>query len=390
MPTISESFGQQPSNPVTGSGGIHDALVAGVDVLGQREQVSFIPYIRTVLPLDGQVFWLNANLLTAVQLAAHGLPSAAPVNVTGSLHYSTTAVQVADETIAVKSVDFTSEVEVEAFGALDNDTMYIGTWETPLGPFQFTFSRRNPFYVQAGIHHYVGDAIYPAFVAQLIDSVDQFDQRQVVSNSLPLWLAMIQSPYIFSDLSPPISVLYPAFLVPDNLIPAYGVIDIVPSSTRALQAFAWRDRNSSRWQLTAERVRLTTYGLRNDEVMDLLDYTFDYCRNVGTFGLMSTPIVRDEQRPQIELAALAQKKTIEFEISYSQYSARNIARQFIKNTVVSVTGSDQVLLLPSDPLFPILSPINSSPGQPGLPSSVVLTTETGVVLTTETGVILTS
>jgi hypothetical protein len=299
---------------------------------------------------------MRASLLSPTQRAAHGLSSAEPISVTGSLHYSSQAVQAPDETIVVKSVDFTSEVEIEAFGALDNDTMYVGEWNTPLGPFQFTFSRRNPFYVQAGISHYVGDAVYPAFAAQLIDDLSGFDQRRVVSNSLPLWMAMVQSPPVFSTLSPPLSVLYPAFLVPDNLIPAYGVVEVITNSTRPLQAFAYRDRNSSRWHLVAERVRITTYGLRNDEITDLLDYTTDYSTNTGLFGFMNSPVIRDDHRPQVELAALAQKKTLEFEISYLQHHARAISRQLIQNAIMTPIISDEPII-PNPPLI-IQPPVN--------------------------------
>src|SRR5271166_3370646 len=216
MATIQESL---PTRP------IHDALVAGVDTLSQDQTVSFTPYVRTVLPLDGYVFWLNANLLSAAQLAQHGLSSADPVVVAGSLHYASVGTQLEDETIVVRSVDFTAETQITAFAEIAPDVLYVGFWDTPLGGFNFTFSRRNSFYIQASIYHYVGDAIYPAFEAQLIDDLSAFDQSQVVSNSLPIWLSM------FTNIPYPLDVtvslpIYPAFLVPDNLVPAYVAVEV--------------------------------------------------------------------------------------------------------------------------------------------------------------------
>src|SRR6266550_1120324 len=216
MTTVQESL---PTRP------IHDALVAGVDTLGQNETVSFVPYIRTILPLDGFAFWLNANLLSAEKLAQHGLSSADPVVVDGSLHYASVGSQVADETLVVRSVDFTAETQITAFAEIAPDVLYVGEWTTPLGKFNFTFGQRSSFYYQANLYHYVGDAIYPAFEAQLIDDLSTFDQSQVVSNSLPIWLAMfVHIPFVsLVTISVPV---YPAFLVPTNLLPAYVAVEI--------------------------------------------------------------------------------------------------------------------------------------------------------------------
>jgi len=127
--------------------------------------------------------------------------------------------------------------------------------------------------------------------------------------------------------------VYPAFLVPTNLLPAYVAVEVQPNSTRALQAVPTRGRTSGHLQLTAERVRMTAYGLRNDAIMDLMDYVLDYSMNTGNVGLMNAPIVRDEHRAQVELAVLAQKKTIEWEVSYFQHRSRSIARQLIMSAI---------------------------------------------------------
>ena len=346
MASVTDVFGEPVSTP------IHDALAAGVDVLGQDQTVEFVPYVRTVLPLDGFVFWLNAALLTPIQLSQHGLQTADPVSVSGSLHYSSAAQQVEDETIVVRRVDFTAEQQIDAFGAISQDVMYVANWTTDLGSFKFTFSQRGAYYTAGGprgtnIHHYVGDAIYPVFEGQLIDSVDQFDQRQIVSNSMPLWLSLKDTIPFGLPVNAAVN-LYPAFLVPPNLRPSYGTVDIVPSSTRALAAQAWRDGSNSRWQLAAETVRVTFYGLRNDEVMDWIDYVVELAANRGDFGVTNMPVPRDERRSQFELAAIAQKKVVDFEITYYQTRMRDIARQMILDATLTLVPADLVLPIPCE------------------------------------------
>lgn len=340
MATLSDAL-HPPAMP------LHDALAAGLDILSQNQTVTFRPYVRAVMPLDSYVFWINCQLLTPQQLAQHGLANANPVIIQGSLHYATQGSMVEDETIVVRSVDFTAESPIAAFGTLTRDVMYVAEWTTALGTFHFTFSRRNAFYVQAGIHHYVGDAVYPAFVAMLIDDVSQFDQRQIVSNSLPLWLTAFQSVPFPSLVTTPLAV-YPAFLVPENLTPAYGVIDI--RTDRTLQASPNRDSSSSHFQLCVDHVRLVMYGLYNDDVMNLMDYIIDYSVNTGQFGFMSSGPIRDEPRTQVELAALAMKKSWELDVSYYQSSMRDIARQYISSSIPAFSPQD-IALVPVPPLI---------------------------------------
>lgn len=337
MPSVSEILAD-PSDGLP----IHDALSAGVDVLSGSQEVSFIPYVRVVLPLDGFVFWMNASLLTPAELAQHNLESAGPITVTGSLHYATIGTQVEDETIGIRRVDFTAEQPVKAFAEATSTVIYVGTWETYLGSFKFTFSQSSSFYEQASIYHYVGDAVYPVFERQLIESLADFDKRQIVSNSLPIWLSLINA-VPFPSLVNQRLDLYPAFLVPANLVPPYAAIEIPPASTRALQMAPRYSRSLSRSQLVFERVNLTIYGLRNDEVMDFLDYVVTYSDNTDIFGITNTPVVQDDHRTQIELGALAQKKRIEFEINYYQSRVRDIARQVIADAGIVMIPSDSTV-----------------------------------------------
>jgi len=337
--TVAEIFDQPYS------GVVHDALVAGVDVLAGPQEVVFTPYIRTVLPIDGFVFWLNAALATPAARATAGLSDTAPVTVQGSLHYASTGSQVEDETIVVRRVDFTSETQITAFAEIAPKVLWVGEWQTVMGSFKFTFSARGSYYQQANIHHYVGDAVYPVFEAQLIDDAGQLDQDAVVSNSLPIWLAMMQGVPFPTNFTVELD-LFPSFLVPDNLTPPYGVVHIRPESTAALQSFPWRDRSESHWQLVTERVMVTLYGLRSDAALDFQDYAVHYSALTGNFGIMNMPVVRDDHRTQVELAALAMKKTIEFHISYYQTRARTIARQVLKAAIPTFYLSDKALVPP--------------------------------------------
>lgn len=348
MAFASEYVGPNP--PITSP--IHDALEAGVEVLSGQQTVPFTPYVRTILPLDGFTFWLNANLLSAVQLGQHGLASADPVVITGSLHYASQAVQKADETIVVRRVDFTAEEGLAFLAAAAPTVLYVGRWQTELGPFAFAFSRRSSFYQEAGQWHLIGDAVYPAFEAQLIDGIDNFSQRQVVSNSLPIWLSLPTLVPFPSPLPAPRFPIYPAFLVSDNLVPPYAAVNIPEDGTRALQPTPLYDANYNRWQLAADRVRVTLYGLRNDEATGFFDYV-EWIFEVGTaMGLMNAPVIRDGQRTQPELTALAMQKLIDYEVSYYQFTAREIARQLITSVVPAYAFSSDPFPNRSIPVVP--------------------------------------
>lgn len=316
------------------------ALKSGVQAISRGQTMSFQAYVRTVLPVDGYVFWINASLLSASQLAAAGLTSAAPVSVIGSLHFVTDGTMHEDENIAVHKMIFTATEEIAALAEIAPTVLYLATWTSPQGhSFPFSFSRRDSFYQQSGLNHYIGDAVYPAFRAQLIDTLNGFDQRPVVSNSLPAWLALSNAqalplPTLPINISIP---LYPSFAVPDNLAPPYGVVHIVPEGTRALQPVPYRAANGSRWQLCADRVRVTLYGLRSDDALTFADMVLDYSLTTGTFGIMNGPAVRDEKRTQQELAAIAMKKTVEFEVSYYQSAMRQIALLTIQSAIPSFT-----------------------------------------------------
>lgn len=316
------------------------ALLAGVDVVSDFQAVTFVKYLRVVLPLDGYVFWvradqlsvgatLNAMMLNQRPLDAGPIPPvpADVLRVKGDLHYSTTNTQDEATSFSKNRMVFTTGEEVIDLNAVGSNVKYIAE----VDGLRYTFSSRGFFQTEnARLYHYVGDAVYADLASQLIERGTDLDvQNVVVSNSLPIWLAMnnYQNPdwEAFGNQIP----LYPSFLVPDNLRPPYGSVHIQPDSTVGLASAPYLDRTYSHSQLTKEKVRVTLYGQRNLRAQDFVDFVMEQSLNYDAFGIMNVPILRDEKRTQVEIDAIAMKKTVEFEINYHQIAVRNIARQLI-------------------------------------------------------------
>lgn len=329
------------------------ALAGGVETLSVQGEVTFSKYIRLVLPLDGYVFWvksdlvsqtamLNMSQLNATELNEAQIISAntAPtITVKGSFHYSTQQNQDEAENEAVNTVIFSALQPIQLFNDVQQNVLWIaeygGDIENFDGPITFAFSSRGRYYEQADLFHYAGTAVLPAFKAQLISSVDQLAGRAlIVSNSLPVWLRLsYYTPPYDNGISCSLPI-YPSFLIPDNLPPPYVAVHIPPEATEALQSAPLFGPVLDQWSLTKDRVRLTMYGLDNEASLSflaaILQYSFDY----NTIGIMHMPgAVRDEKRVAPELGVLAQKKTIEFEVSYQQSVIRNVARQMIKTVI---------------------------------------------------------
>jgi hypothetical protein len=301
-------------------GPISVTLLDGLQAVSQNETIPFTQYQRYVLPLDGYVFWLRVST----------------TEIRGSLHISADRQQNEDETAAVTRVVFTTGTPVQAFQAIDPNQIWVG--ET--AGIRFAFSRSGPKYRAADLFHYAGTAVLPALESQLVDVGAQLSPDSVVvSNSLPAWLRLKDYSPIWLNAPNPGLMLYPSFAVPDNLRPPYGVVHILPSETRALQAFpALGHDTTSQWQLAADRVRVTLYGLTNDDALDFLNLVLQFSEDTNDVGMMAPPIIRDEKRIQPELGILAMKKTIEWEVSYFQGRVRNIARALIASASASVNS----------------------------------------------------
>lgn len=345
MPSVAESAAS--ASPLAA------ALAAGVDWLSQQQEVDFTLYARVVLPVDGFVFWVRADLVSPsalpnVMAANSAEPNASrharagfppkTLRAKGSIHYSIDTEMGEDGTYGHNRVIFTSETQVNDLDAIAPEFMYIGDFRGV----RFGFSAQKYFYVQAGLWHYFGDAIYPAMRTQVVDDPRAFDRSQVVSNSLPAWLSFARAaPSFWLPPRTPFP-LFPSFAVPDNLSPPYGTVHVDPGATRGLQASPSIDRRSTHSQLAFDRVRITTYGVRNEGVMDFVDAVNSWSTDYGVVGIMNVPIPRDEKRLQNEMSVLAIKKTIEYEVSYYQTRMNDVARQLIESALVAFSVSDRI------------------------------------------------
>jgi len=286
------------------------ALKQGLEQLDLNQEVKFQVYSRVVLPIDGYVFWSPLNT----------------VCFKGSLHFSQEIQQSQDETVGYATVTFTSENEIAEFSAAPTDTIYVAWHEG----FRFAFTGQQGFYKQADVWHYVGNSVYPALTSQLLDRPGAIDPKQAVtSNSLALWLALNSYRSIYYDGFSNKVVLYPSYLVSPNMVPPYGVVHIGPEDTRALQAVPYLDRNRNHYQLAADRVRITLYGLQNNAALDFMDCVNQYSVDTGNFGVMSMEIMKDGKRTEPSLEALAMQKFLDYEVSYNQARVAAVSRQLI-------------------------------------------------------------
>jgi len=296
MPNVNEA--QSAGTPLNAS------LEAGIDVLSLSQEIVFTQYQREVLPLDGFIFWLRTSTTKTIQ---------------GSLHYSINSEQREDESIALRSVIFTAREQVDDLAAIAPNVLWIAQVDEDY----YAFSQQGNFYEQAGIYHYQGFAVWPAMRSQLIDNINDLNPGEaVVSNSLPFWLTL-------NAIMP----VYPSFLIPQDIRPPYAAVHIDPATTRAIQAAPLLNYQLSHFQLARETVKITMYGVRNNEALDYLDYVCQYSLSSDAFGIMNMPVVRDEKRTQSETTTIAQKKSIEFDINYYQTRLNDETRQFILKTI---------------------------------------------------------
>ena len=289
------------------------ALETGVDVISQNAEITFKTYSRTVLPVDGYIFWTPVSSVT----------------VAGSLHFSQDIEQNEDETVGLAHVVFTTTAQVTDFTDAPPNTLFVAT----VDGFRFAFAQQNGRYDQAGLWHYSGRSIYPALATQLLDTPGAIDPtRAVTSNSLALWIALntYQPLYGFKSSV----TLYPADLVEPNLTPPYGAVVI--EGPTALSAIPALDVNSSSTQVVRDRVRIVLYGLQSNESIDFLNALIQYSTDTGNFGLASMPTVVDVRRPQTELQAIAMQKVIDVNVNYTQSRVNTVARKLILSAVPTI------------------------------------------------------
>ena len=312
MPTLDE---------LQATGNLHDALAAGIADISQQTTVDFTVYQKVVLPLDGFVFWLRSYSFEQA----------------GAIHFMVERAQEETETVARNTVVFTTQEQVQDLNTEDTQTLVIGNIDSR----QYAFGRHGWFFPQAGVWHYQGTGINAAVQTQLVDDPSQIDTTSlIVSDSLPAWLSLVAyDPVWISwpvERNPHIT-LYPSYLVPDNLIPPYGVVHIEPGRIEALQSTAmWTTPTYSHYQLTRESVRVTLYGANNDQAADFLDLVEQYTLDTDAFGILNMPTLHDGKRIWNEGMVLAQQKFIDFEVSYVQTRINNVARQLITEAIARV------------------------------------------------------
>lgn len=315
-----------------------------LESLDLDQEVWFQAYTRVVLPIDGYVFWVPTG----------------KVKVAGALHHMQEILQNEDETLGSAATFFTTRQKIVEFSSAPINTVFVARE----GDFRYAFYAQQGFAQFVELWHYQGKIISPAMTTQLLDNPAMIDPtRAIVSNSLPLWLALngYQSPYV-GGFSPGIT-LYPSFLVPANLTPPYGAVHIPPEWTTATQAFPIVKRGGKQstdaegnpiissngkpviipqrihHQLMADRVRVTLYGLQSDEALDFLDSVLEFSQNYQYFGICNAPAVTDGKRTQAELQAIAMQKIIEFDVSYIQGRVAAVARQLLTSVQVSVAAA---------------------------------------------------
>jgi hypothetical protein len=361
---------------------LQGALRDGIDNLDLNQWVEFQAYTRFVLPLDGYIFWVPTTKLV----------------VQGSLHYSQEIAQNEDEIFGKATVLFTAKKKITQFESMPINTIYVGriNW-SPNKPgipgvtgFRYAFRMQQGFYNQANVWHYMGDSIPAAMQTQLLDDPAVLDPNQaVVSNSLPLWLALngYKNPY-YDGFSNPKLTLFPSFLSPDNQTAPYATVHCY--DTRALQAAPLLTSDRSHYQLVSEKVRITLYGLQNNAAMDFVDCVNQYSVNTDTFGIMNMPVMTDGKRKQEELQALAMQKIIEYEVSYYQTRVAAVSRQLIKAALVTYIVPLPIPITPKNVLMTESGqPILTEDGQyilveSGIPSNALLS-ESGEPILTEDG-----
>jgi hypothetical protein len=332
------------------------AQAAGIDVLSGGETIVFTLYKRVVLPIDGFVFWIRADTLAANSSLNSSPLNSVPFNTMpsvaspagfkqikpSSLHHTTVNEQSEDESFSRQTMTLTCQQQVDFL----TDIAPTDLWIAERHGTRFAFSQRSGFYRQANTYHYRGEALYPALETQVIDFPEQLDNRQIVSNSLPIWLRLANT-----------FPIYPGFLVPDNLPPPYASVHIGDDDTTPIQSFPWTNAMGDRYQLVRDFVRITTYGVRNDEILDWLEFVTQYTlNNPGVMGLMNSPINRDSKRGQTEMSIIAQKKIITVEVDYYQTRIVNLARQLITSAFIEdfylddyvPRGYDGIRILVSD------------------------------------------
>jgi len=303
--------------------GMGAVLQAGVDQLSRAQLYTFTLYQRLILPVDGYVFWCLGSAIN---------PDVIDNNMTfqanGSLHVAQRVEQNPDSTIARQTVVFTSETQILEFSDMAADSLFMLT--LPNGSLA-AFSSQTNRYEAADIWHYVGVAVLPYEATQVISDPSIVGTLPIVSNSLPIWMAMSTSGL----------PVYPADLSPMNLVPPYVTADI--TGTQAMTMAPLVQSNSSQAQLCKETVTFTLWGCRSDQALDFQKAILDNSMpDDAPYGTMTSIVPVDQKKTQPELAVIAQQKTMTVDVNYLQQRSRAIARELIASAFITLTTQSQI------------------------------------------------
>ena len=325
MATVTETVGNFKS-------ALASELAQGVNLLSGDQYVVFTPYYRLAMPLDGFVFWVNCKLSPSNILKEK--------RIQGALHYVTEVQQEESSTLSLNTMIFTSLSPCDIFNQVEPNLLYIAKFND----IRFAFSSTRKYFKQADLYHYNGIAITAGDDPQIIDTLEDLNAIQlIVSNSLPIWLGMPTYVPPYPGFTCPIIKMYPSMLVPENCNPPYASVHI--DETTALGASAFLGRTLTSSQLARDKIRITTYGINNDTIITFLNFVLQYSYDWNYIGILNMPIISDEKDGARETQTIAQKKTIEFEVSYLQETVRNVSRQLIKHAIVNFIPYIQQLVI---------------------------------------------
>lgn len=301
-------------------------LKAGIDAISYNQKITFTKYVQKILPLDGFIFWVKWDLVVSP------VPPGTKT-IMGSFHYATEQRQEEAETYSVNRVIFTAQSDIDFFNDINPTTIYIAAFDG----LNFAFSSRGNFYNQAQVWHYVGNAVYSDMRTQIIDTPEQLAALGplIVSNSLPVWLGLntFNPNWPFYPSLPLPFPLYPSFLAPQNIVPPWGTVHIGDDDTNPIVSTPYFNTQLSQEQLSYDHVRVTLWGATNDVAQNFLATINQFSYDTGLIGIMSRPIIKDAKRIQNELGVIAQKKVIEYDVSYIQGKIADFARQLIVTVI---------------------------------------------------------
>lgn len=342
MATIDEATSQ------SGSSDKAAGLIAAIALISGEQTYTFDLYKRVVLPIDGYVFWVKASelpnyigrsevgalyrrtsfgtrLYDALFQQADPTPEQLQryhFSINGSLHVSQEMHQESETTYVAQNISFTTKTQVIYFESVAPDELYILTIPN-VG--RVAFGNQRNRYTLAGLWHYHGKAVYSTMATQIVEDISYINPTQeIVSNSLPYWLA----------LSTPSVPVYPSYLSPKNLTPPYITADI--KSTEAIQSYPLYDDQLTQGQLVTDTIEFTMFGLNNSAAMDFQLAVLSNSEN-GEYGIQNMPVPVDMKSNQTEFQVIAQKKTMTLQADYYQYKARVFARRLIEQATIQLT-----------------------------------------------------